>query len=161
MRPQDAELHQAFVRALSPLTRVQRFHGPVAELPAPVLRYLTEVDQETHVALLAEAGVDGTLRQVAEARWVRRDDDADCADFAIAVADDHQRSGLGRCLLDLLQQSAAERGVLRLCGSVLRSNRSMLMWLSARGWRFGRDPLDTDAVDVEIALNAPALRAAA
>lgn len=152
VRPQDAELHQAFVRSLSPLSRMRRFHGPVAELPAPVLRYLTEVDQVSHLALLAETVDDGPVRQVAEARWVRRHDAPACADFAIAVADSHQGSGLGRALMDLLERSAAERGVQRLRGAVLRSNRPMTAWLGARGWRFERDPEEPTVVDAELDL---------
>src|SRR5512139_3446924 len=31
--PQDADLQQAFVRQLSPLSRRRRFHGPMVELP--------------------------------------------------------------------------------------------------------------------------------
>lgn len=152
VRPADAELHQAFVRALSPLARMRRFHGPVAELPAAALRYLTEVDQSSHVALLAQTRV-GRPRQVAEARWVRRADEPDVADFAVAVADDYQRCGLGECLLDLLEEAARARGIRRLHGSVLRSNHPMIRWLARRGWSFVHDAGDASALAAERVLD--------
>lgn len=154
--PADAPLQRAFVHALSAASRQRRFHSGVAELPEPVVRYLTEVDYVDHLALLAEAVVDGAARQVAEARWVRRADEGDCADFAIAVADQHQGQGLGGRLLDLLERSARARGVRCLHGSVLRSNTPMIRWLATRGWRIELDPLDASALAVELALQADA-----
>lgn len=140
--PRDAVLLGAFVRTLSAESRRRRFHGGVAELPESVLRYLAEVDQVNHLALVAEVGNGGGARLVADARWVRRADEPDCADFAIAVADDQQRAGLGAHLMDRLERSAAERGVRRLHGDILRSNVVMSRWLLARGWRLARDPDD-------------------
>jgi acetyltransferase len=150
----DRPLQQAFVRALSPLSRRRRFHTGVTELSEPALRYLTEVDHVDHVALIGEVGAGDGVRQVAEARWVRRQDEADAADFAIAVADDHQGAGLGARLMDRLERSARARGVTRLCGSILRGNTPMVAWLARRGWRFTRDPLDPSVVDAECSLDA-------
>jgi len=154
--PQDAELQQSFVRMLSPLSRRRRFHAPIAELPSSTLRYMTEVDYESHLALLAEVFVDGVARQVAEARWVRRSDEPGTADFALAVADDWQRSGLGTCLLRRLQDSACLHGVRRLYGDVLVSNQPMAEFLRRAGWELRRDPQDLSALCAEIELLNPA-----
>jgi GNAT superfamily N-acetyltransferase len=148
--PQDADLHQAFVRQLSPLSRRRRFHGPMVELSASALRYMTEVDYKTHLAILAAVFVDGVERQVAEARWVRRSDEPDAADFALAVADDWQRSGLGTRLLRRLERGARENGVQRLYGDVLHSNQPMIDCMRRTGARLRLDPLDTSALSVEI-----------
>lgn len=156
VRPADAPLQRAFVGALSNASRLKRFHTGVAELPESLVRYLTDVDHVDHVALLGEAIVAGDARQVGEARWVRRTDEPDAADFAIAVADAYQGHGLGGRLLALLERSAAVRGIRRLHGSVLRSNRSMILWLAARGWRIERDPVDPSVVDAELALDGRA-----
>jgi len=144
------------VRMLSPLSRRRRFHAPIAELPASTLRYMTEVDYESHLALLAEVFVDGVARQVAEARWVRRSDEPGTADFALAVADDWQRSGLGTCLLRRLQDSACLHGVRRLYGDVLVSNQPMAEFLRRAGWELRRDPQDLSALCAEIELLNPA-----
>jgi len=157
--PTDASMHRAFVRAMSTATRRNRFHGGVADLPDSALRYLTEVDYVDHLALVGEAADEAGARQVAEARWVRRGDEPDHADFAIAIADDYQLGGLGNRLLDLLERSAAAKGIARLCGHVLRDNRRMIGWLEARGWTTERDPHDPGVVCVERALRALAPRA--
>jgi len=156
--PTDAAMHRAFVRSMSTSTRLYRFHGGVADLPDNVLRYLTEVDYVDHLALLGEVDDGHGGRQVAEARWVRRVDEPDHADFAIAVADDYQLSGLGNRLLDLLQRSAAAKGIGRLCGHVLRDNRRMIGWLETRGWTTERDPDDPRVVCVERRLGVVAPR---
>ena len=147
--PQDAALQQAFVQALSPAARYRRFHGPVRELPEAALRYMTEVDYASHLALLATT-VDASQReiQVAEARWVRREppDATDVADFALVVADDWQRAGLGALLLGMLADSAAAQGIRRLSGDVLADNDGMCRLLKRCGWRQSRDRFDARLV---------------
>ncbi len=157
--PPDASMHRAFVRAMSPTTRRNRFHAGVADLPDAVLRYLTEVDYVDHLALVGEVEEATGARQVAEARWVRREDEPDTADFAIAIADDCQHGGLGNALLDMLQRSAAARGIDRLCGHVLRNNLRMSRWLEARGWRMDHDQDDPGVVCAELPLATSAARA--
>jgi ribosomal protein S18 acetylase RimI-like enzyme len=156
--PPDASMHRAFVQSMSPTTRRNRFHAGVADLPDPVLRYLTEVDHVDHLALAGEVEEATGARLVAEARWVRREDEPDTADFAIAIADDCQHSGLGNALLDMLQRSAAARGIDRLCGYVLRNNLRMSRWLEARGWHMGHDPDDPGVVRAELPLATGAVR---
>lgn len=153
--PQDAELQQAFVRSLAPLTRRRRFHGPLNELPAAVARYMSEVDYRTHFALLAEARIGGAQRQVAEARWVRRNDEPEVADFAIVVADDWQRVGLGAHLMRLLRRSAVDAGIARLAGDILLDNLPMRAWLRRSGWRFKLDSVEPDVIGAELELAAP------
>ena len=152
--PADAAMQRLFVRSMSVATRRNRFHGGVADLPAAVLRYMTEVDHVDHLALVGEVEDAAGPRQVAEARWVRRVDAPERADFAIAIADDWQLGGLGNALLDMLERSAAARGIERLCAHVLRTNRRMIGWLEARGWRTGSDPDDPGVVCVELPLAA-------
>ena len=156
--PLDASMHRAFVQSMSPATRRNRFHAGVADLPDPVLRYLTDVDHVDHLALVGEVDEAAGARAVAEVRWVRRTDEPDAADFAIAIADDCQGSGLGNALLDMLQRSAAARGIDRLCGHVLRNNLRMSRWLEARGWRMGHDQDDPGVVCAELPLATSAAR---
>jgi len=157
--PPDASMHRAFVQSMSPTTRRNRFHAGVADLPEAVLRYLTEVDHVDHLALVGEVEEATGARLVAEARWVRRDDEPATADFAIAIADDFQHGGLGNALLDTLQRSAVARGIDHLCGHVLRNNVRMSHWLEARGWRMGHDLDDPGVVRAELRLATSAARA--
>lgn len=157
--PQDAALQQAFVSSLSPASRYRRFHGPVKELPEDTLRYMTEIDYASHLALLATTIDD--LRgevQVAEARWVRREapETTDVADFALAVADEWQRAGLGALLLGMLADSAAERGIRRLSGDVMAENEEMCRLLKRCGWRQARDRFDARLVIAQLDLDKTA-----
>lgn len=123
----DAAAEQDFVRALSPTSRMKRFHFGLRELPPTLARAMTEVDHEAHVAIVAEAlDDDDEPAIVADARYVRSDDDAEQAEFAIAVADAWQGLGLGRALMQRLARHAARHGIKRLVGDVLPNNRSML-----------------------------------
>jgi acetyltransferase len=150
--PSDAAMQRAFVRSMSAATRRNRFHGGVADLPVAVLRYMTEVDYVDHLALVGEVQEISGPRQVAEARWVRREDAPESADFAIAIADDFQHSGLGNTLLDRLERSATARGIRRLCAHVLQANRRMIGWLESREWKFERDADDPGVVCAEVPL---------
>ncbi len=150
--PQDAALHQQFVCALSQTSRYRRFHGPLRELSADTLEYLTQVDYRSHVALLAETfDARDEEVQVAEVRYVRRQAqggrvDEGIADFAIAVADEWQGVGLGSRMIGALTASARAGGVRRLEGSVLADNEPMRALMRARGWRIRRDPEDAHLV---------------
>jgi acetyltransferase len=143
--PGDAASLREFVQRLSPQSRYRRFHGAMATVPDAMLQYLTDVDHDDHVALLAEArDASDSLKQVAEARFVRRTGNADRsqADLAVAVADDWQRAGLGRCLLRWLAREADRVGIARLHAEVLADNRPMRELLGSLGWRLRSDRHD-------------------
>ena len=155
--PQDASLQRAFVAALSPATRYRRFHGPVNELPEATLSYMTEVDYASHMALLATTIDSGGREiQVAEARWVRHEppDSTDVAEFALAVADDWQRAGLGALLLGKLADSAAARGIRRLSGDVLADNDGMCRLLKRNGWHQTPDHFDARLIVAQLDFDA-------
>lgn len=165
IRRNDLPALDAMLMGLSPRSRRLRFHGAVNALPCTALRELSAPDDALHATLVAEAaGPDGSTRLVAEARWVRDTPGASSAEFALSVADDWQRLGLARELLDRLRASAAEAGVQRLYGSVLDENRGMLALMASQGARPRRDPrggwglvwtLDTDAVPSQTPPAAP------
>lgn len=165
--PTDTTMLQSFVRSMSATTRRNRFHGAFADLPEQVMRYMTQVDYVSHLAFVGEVRGQAASRQVAEARWVRRTDEPDHADFAIAIDDSYQLSGLGTRLMDMLQRSAAKKGIRRLCGHVLQSNQRMIGWLEAHGWTMQHDPQDPGVLCVELPLQrhrhvaAPGLAVAA
>lgn len=133
----DADAEQDFIRGLSADTRLKRFHFGLRELPPPMLRAMTDVDHETHVAIVAEAlDNDDAATIVADARYVRgpSPDLADTeAEFAIAVADAWQGVGLGRELMERLACHAARHGVRTLVGDVLPGNRAMFALAATLG----------------------------
>jgi GNAT superfamily N-acetyltransferase len=87
------------------------------------LRYLTEVDGHDHEALGAVDPL--TRRGVAVARYVRDDRDPTRAEAAITVADDWQRRGVGKLLLERLADRARAEGITRFTALVSGDNRGM------------------------------------
>jgi acetyltransferase len=130
VRPQDAAAEQAFVGALSASSRYRRFHIALRELPPSLLRAMTEVDQHRHVAFVALTP-EGEI--IADARYVHLDEDGRDAEFALVVADAHQRRGIGRALVERLAQHAREHGVQQLVGDVLWDNAPMMAMVRALG----------------------------
>ena len=130
---------QQLVREMSPESRYQRFFGLINELPPGMLRYLTEVDGDRHVALGVWQRREGGDRLVGVGRFVRDADDPRAAEAAISVVDDLHRRGVGRRILDALVQEARHRGIVRLTWEVKRSNEGMRRLLRGAGARAERD----------------------
>jgi acetyltransferase len=139
----DAAAEQRFVGALSLDSRHKRFHVGLHQLTPELLRRMTDVDQQRHVALVAqEVGGDESAqpRLVADARYVLPDGQTDEAEFAIAVADDWQSLGLGRTLMARLAAHAKRQGLRALFGDVLVQNRRMLVLMRGLGAVARRHP---------------------
>jgi GNAT superfamily N-acetyltransferase len=127
IQPDDADgLRRAFAR-LSPRSRYQRFLGGVPELTDPMVEYLTHVDGENHVAIVAGTDSHDLKTEVGlgVARFVRLADDPTVAEAAITVVDDVQGKGIGRLLLTTLARIALARGVRVFRGEVLAENTRM------------------------------------
>lgn len=137
--PQDAELEQAMVRALSPASRYQRFFVPIRELPEGWLERLTQIDYHRQQAFIVETFVGDQALAVAEARYVV-DASGEQAEFAVVVADDWRHLGLARRLLQRLVDSAAGAGLQRLVGDVLATNHAMLALARSLGFQVQRHP---------------------
>jgi acetyltransferase len=135
--PQDADLEQALVRALSPLSRYQRFFVPIRELPQEWLKRLTQIDYRQHQALIVETFIGRQAVAVAEARYVVDASGTQC-EFAVVVADEWQHLGLARRLLDSLMGCAAEAGLQRMTGDVLATNRATLALARSLGFTVQR-----------------------
>ena len=125
VHPQDAELAREFVRGLSPASRYDRFHQPLADLTPAMARWATHLDYDRHFALIAEVFGDGREVEIGVARYVVADRDKS-AEVALAVADAWRRQGVGERLLRGLIQVASRRGLDWLEGEVLTTNERML-----------------------------------
>jgi RimJ/RimL family protein N-acetyltransferase len=142
VRPIEAEDKPLLVEGLRQIsleTAMRRFLSPKRTFSAKELRYLTEVDQHDHIALVAVDARDPSVL-IAVARCVRVDP-SDTADVAIVVGDWWQGLGLGRRLLRVLADRAAEEGITRFAGTMLADNRPAL-----RLMRGLHSPLETDIV---------------
>ena len=134
VRPDDGPRLQAFIRGLSARSRYLRFFAAIAALSAAQLERFLHVDSRLGMALVALSGAQEDARIIAEARCMV-DDEARGAEFAIAVADEFQRKGLGTQLVRKLLAFAAAKGVRRLFGEVLVDNHAMIALVRRLGFR--------------------------
>jgi RimJ/RimL family protein N-acetyltransferase len=121
IRPSDAALLSAGLARLSPESARRRFLTPKPRLSGAELRYLTEVDQVDHVALVA-VPADDPAALVGVGRWVRDREHPDAAEVAVVVCDDRQGQGLGTVLGLALADAARARGVTRFTATMLPEN---------------------------------------
>jgi GNAT superfamily N-acetyltransferase len=126
VRPTDkAALLRGFEQ-LSEHSRFLRFLVPKNTLSEEELRYLTELDGETHFAIGAvRAEQDEEGEGLGIARMIRYAQDPSVAEAAIAVADEVHGCGLGTLLFMRLVAAASERGVRRFRCEVHASNNAM------------------------------------
>jgi acetyltransferase len=151
VRADDLQREKEFVGRLSPDSRYERFMVTVNELPQSKLRYLTDVDQLRHVALAATTETGGREDFVGIARYIV-DADGGGAEFAIAVADDWQGTGLAGVLMHALLRLARARGVRTMEAFVLATNARMLKFARQLGFAAERRADDRDTVRVLRAL---------
>ena len=121
IRPEDADRERRFVERLSQQSRYLRFMQYLKQLPSRMLARFTQLDYDRELALVA-------LWQdefVAVGRYAPNEDGV-TAEFALAVADDWQRKGLGYALLERLGDAARAAGYQALDGDILEANRDML-----------------------------------
>jgi len=151
IRQEDAEIEQALVRNLSDETRYFRFMDSLRELSPRMLAHFTSVDYDRHLALIAVAEGVGAETQVGVARYIAIDDPRRC-EFAIVVADDWQRKGLGKRLMQALMGAARAAGMREMYGEVLATNRKMLRLVGALGFtaRFAENDPRMMRVEIEL-----------
>jgi acetyl coenzyme A synthetase (ADP forming)-like protein len=144
-RKDDADALLAFFASLSERSLYLRFHGfPVLE--PRLVEPLIDPDWVERGALLGTLADDGGEQVVAVANYVRLRDRA-AAEAAFAVADEHQRRGIGTRLLERLAERAAEVGIDRFVAEVMADNRDMLAVFEAVGFELTRQ-LDGGELEV-------------
>jgi acyl carrier protein/GNAT superfamily N-acetyltransferase len=147
MQPDDLPLEADFVRHLSADTRYERFMVTLRELSPAKLKYLTDVDQVRHVALVATVQRSGQEVLVGVARYIV-DPAGDGCEFAIAVDDAWQGRAVAGILMHALMGVARSRGLATMTGFVLAANTRMLRFARRLGFALRHDPGDRDTVRV-------------
>ena len=143
---EDAESLLDFFRSLSEQSLYLRFHG-FAAVDARIVEPLLDTDWEERGALLGTLAENGDERVVAVGNYVRLRDPS-LAEAAFAVADEHQRRGIGTRLLERLAERAGSVGIERFVAEVLADNRNMLGVFEAAGFELSRE-LEGGEVEVE------------
>jgi acetyltransferase len=148
IRPEDATMERAFVDGLSSESRYNRFMYRLQKLTPKMLARFTQIDYDREMALavvLDEHAQESRI--LAVARYVTNPDGQSC-EFALTVADDMQRQGIGRQLMQSLMNAARDRGLEIMEGDVLTSNRKMLRLCESLGFRLVRSVEDPDVTAV-------------
>jgi len=136
IRPEDAEMEQAFVKDLSAETRYFRFMDTLRELTPQMLVRFTQIDYDREMAFVATLPGAERETEAGVARYVSNPDGESC-EFALVIADGWQRKGLGRRMMQLLVAAARARGLRVMVGHVLGENRGMLSLCRALGFEIG------------------------
>jgi len=130
LRPGDRAAFAEAMESMSARSRYLRFAAPKPRFSDKELDFLTQVDGDRHVALVALAGE--SQRGLGVARYVRVDDGT--ADVAIGITDAWQRRGLGRLLLSRLIDRARAAGLAALTATALAENEGSLRMLHGAGF---------------------------
>jgi len=151
IRPEDAEIEQAFVRGLSPESKYFRFMHLLQELTPEMLVRFTQIDYDREMALVAVTERDGAEVELAVARYVTNPDGETC-EFAVVVADAWHQKGIGSRLMRRLMDIAARRGLTAMEGEVLAQNTGMLRMIKGLGFSVRTSAEDPDLRVVSRAL---------
>lgn len=141
IRPEDAEIEQAFVRRLSPQARYFRFMHGVDELTPEMLVRFTQIDYGREMALIGVVRENGQDKQIGVARYVINPDGESC-EFAIVVSDEMRHQGIGSRLMEGLMEAARYHRLTTIEGAVLADNAEMLELMKSLGFSIRRDPDD-------------------
>ncbi|MEH6593411.1 MAG: GNAT family N-acetyltransferase [Halioglobus sp.] len=136
--PEDAELQQSFVSALSDRSRYMRFFSGVKKLPPHVLRVFTSPLFPVSYAVVAIVSDGVQERQIGVARWAPTGTEG-IAEFAVVVADDCQGQGIASRLMRVLITAATVGGLQRLEGLILKENAPMLAMVKKMGFTISPD----------------------
>jgi FixJ family two-component response regulator len=148
MRPEDADIEQAFVRGLSKRSRYLRFFSGIPELTPSMLEELTHPEFPGSYALIATVREGNREKQIGEARYAPSED-SDVAEFAVVVDDAWQGLGLATHLLQAIISAAAIAGIRRIEGFVLKENTAILRLAEKHGFRITANKSDASARRIE------------
>jgi acetyltransferase len=144
IRPEDAEIEQAFVRGLSEEARYFRFMFSVQELSPTMLLRFTQIDYSREMALIAVTFEQDKEIELGVARFAINPEGESC-EFALVIADVMQGKGLGQKLMTALMDAARAKGLKVMAGEVLKTNANMLKLMNRLGFSI-EDRLDDDNI---------------
>jgi RimJ/RimL family protein N-acetyltransferase len=147
IRPDDADRVREFVTELSEESRYMRFQKWVHAPSDEVIRFLTEVDYDCHMALVCTVQEGGRETIVGEARYVSDLSGRSC-ELGVVIADAWHKSGIAGLLMGALIQIARKRGLARMEGFVLSRNAEMLRFVRALGFKTEPAPQDSSIVRI-------------
>jgi len=148
IRPEDANIERDFVDNLSSESKYFRFLNHMNKISPLMLARFTQIDYDREMALVAILREHTQqARMIGVARYISNPDELSC-EFALTVADDWQKRGLGRQLMERLIAVARDRGLQVMEGDVLAQNSKMLRLCTSLGFHTIYDSGDPEVVIV-------------
>ena len=139
--PSDFTIAREALSRLSPGSRYLRFFVRGWKVNEARLARVVDPDPKVIYALIVTAQRDGVEQAVAAGRFFIGAS-GDDAEFALLVADDWHRQGIGKMLLRELVDEARRRGLKRLFGEILATNTGMLAVAKGLGFTIATHPED-------------------
>lgn len=125
IRPEDAGIEQIFVHNLSAQSKYFRFMQSLYDLTPQMLVRFTQIDYDRELALIAVINENQQEVEIGVARYSMNPDGESC-EFALVIADQWQKKGIGSQLMACLITAAKAKGFETMQGEVLATNTAML-----------------------------------
>lgn len=140
----DREREYAFIKRLSPESRLMRFLAQINEPGDVMLNQLMDTDNKQKMAYTAIVHENGQLIEIGVSRYAAtREHECECA---VTVADEWTRLGLGSLLMKHLIKAARENGFQQMYSMDASSNVPMRNLAKALGFETHNDPEDSRQV---------------
>ena len=144
VRPDDVPLFKAGFAKLSDETIYRRFHAHIDHLSDETYHYLTHLDYQHHLALIA---LDPNGDAVGVARYYLPEG-KELAEAAVIVGDPWHGQGVGSFLLRRLADAAEARGIAGFEAFIQRDNLLMRRMVERSGFVMHTREAGPDAVHV-------------
>ncbi|MGH9323173.1 MAG: GNAT family N-acetyltransferase [Vicinamibacteria bacterium] len=151
IRPEDKRALATGFRRLSPQSVYFRFFQAKQDLDEEELRYLTELDFETHVALVAILEERELRLPIGVGRYIL-EEEGRAAEIAFVVDEGHHGLGVATLLLEHLARIARSKRLEEFRAYVLAENRAMLEVFERAGFPMERR-LEGNVIVVSLALS--------
>ncbi|MCW8329418.1 bifunctional acetate--CoA ligase family protein/GNAT family N-acetyltransferase [Photobacterium sp. SDRW27] len=129
--PEDEPKHKAFISNVSVDDLYRRFFSDVGEFNHEALANLTQIDYDREMAFVATREITDENGETEEViigvTRALSDPDNEEAEFAILVRSDLKGVGLGNILMNKIIRYCKQRGLQRITGMTMPSNRGMIM----------------------------------
>jgi acetyltransferase len=153
--PDDTDLESAFLQALSPESRYQRFMS-ARQLSTTELQHLIGSEPDCELVLMATTRINGTERPLGMAHCVI-DDSGKRAEVAVVVADAWQGMGVGERLTRNLIRLAANTGVRTLTAITFSTNARLIKLARKLDFQSRPEPGDSTVTRLTRRLSLPAI----
>lgn len=157
IRPEDEPLEAKMLDYLSSQTMYYRFLGYVPKITHDFLKRFTQIDYDREMAIIAEIQdeTDGERKMIGVVRIVS-DAWGENAEYAIVVADEWQKKGLGRIMTDYILDIAREKGIQKIYANVLATNKGMLRLFEKLNFTLRKEDFESYYAELQLGAEQPA-----